>query len=41
VWSVSATVPLAEVRTLDELYHESMARTSFTLAMLAIAGTMA
>jgi putative ABC transport system permease protein len=29
------------VRTLDEVYHESMARTSFTLVMLAIAGTMA
>jgi predicted permease len=41
VWSVSAALPLAQVRTLDEVYHESMARTSFTLVMLAIAGTMA
>jgi predicted permease len=41
VWSVSATLPLAQVRTLDEVYQRSMARTSFTLAMLAIAGTMA
>jgi ABC-type antimicrobial peptide transport system permease subunit len=41
VWSVSATVPLAQIRTLDENYGESMARTSFTLVMLAIAGTMA
>ncbi len=41
VWSVSATLPLAQVRTLDEVYHQSMARTSFTLVMLAIAGTMA
>jgi predicted permease len=41
VWSVSATLPLAQVRTLDEVYDQSMARTSFTLVMLAIAGTMA
>jgi predicted permease len=41
VWSVSATLPMAQVRTLDEVYHESMARTSFTLVMLAIAGVMA
>jgi putative ABC transport system permease protein len=32
---------LAQVRTLDEVYHQSMARASFTLAMLATAGTMA
>lgn len=41
VWSVSATLPLAQLRTLDEVYRQSMARTSFTLVMLAIAGTMA
>jgi hypothetical protein len=41
VWSVSATLPLAQMRTLDEVYGQSMARTSFTLLMLAIAGTMA
>jgi predicted permease len=41
VWSVSATLPLAQVRTLDEVYDQSMARTSFTLVMLAIAGAMA
>jgi putative ABC transport system permease protein len=41
VWSVSATLPLAQVRTLDEVYHQSMARTSFTLVTLAIAETMA
>jgi ABC-type antimicrobial peptide transport system permease subunit len=41
VWSVSAAVPLAQARTLDEIYGESMARTSFTLVMLAIASTMA
>jgi predicted permease len=41
VGSVSADLPLAEVRTLDEVYDQSMARASFTLVMLAIAGAMA
>ena len=40
VRSVSATAPLAQVRTLNEVYRQSMARTSFTVVMLAIAGTM-
>ena len=38
---MNPALPLAQVRTLDELYRESMARTSFTLVMLAIAGAMA
>ena len=41
VWSVNANLPLAQVRTLGEVYDQSMARTSFTLVMLAIAGAMA
>ena len=41
VWSVDANLPLASVRTVDYYYAESMARTSFTLVMLAIAGAMA
>jgi predicted permease len=41
VWAVSATLPLSQVRRLDEVYRQSMARTSFTLVMLAIAGAMA
>jgi len=41
IWSVNANLPVAEVRTLDELSRRSMARTSFTLVMLAIAGAMA
>jgi putative ABC transport system permease protein len=41
VWSVSPSSPLADVRTLQEIYSKSMARTSFTLVMLAIAGAMA
>ena len=41
VWSVNPDVPLAEVSTLGELYTKSMARTSFTLVMLCVAGAMA
>jgi ABC-type antimicrobial peptide transport system permease subunit len=41
IWSVNRNLPLASVRTLDELYEQSMARTSFTLVMLAVAGGMA
>jgi len=41
VWSVDPNLPLADVHTLDYLYRKSMARTSFTLAMLAVAGGMA
>jgi predicted permease len=41
VSSVSPSVPMAQVTTLDEPYRRSMARTAFTLLMLAIAGTMA
>jgi predicted permease len=41
VWSVNAELPLASVRTMQEVYDRSVARTSFTLVMLGIAGTMA
>jgi predicted permease len=41
VWSVNATLPLASVRTMQEVYDKSMTRTSFTLVMLGIAGAMA
>jgi predicted permease len=41
VWSVNATLPLASVRTMQEIYEESLSTTSFTLVMLAIAGAMA
>ncbi len=41
VWSVNPDVPLAGVRTLDEIYEKSMARTSFAMVMLAAAGGMA
>jgi predicted permease len=41
VWSINPDVPLAEVSTLGEFYTKSMARTSFTLVMLCVAGSMA
>jgi predicted permease len=41
VSSVNANLPLAAISTMQDIYSESMARTSFTLVMLAIAGTMA
>jgi len=41
VWSVAPYLPLAEVQTLNDYYIKSMARTSFTLVMLAVAGSMA
>jgi len=41
VWSVNASLPLASVRTMQEIYDESLAATFFTLVMLGIAGVMA
>lgn len=41
VWSVNASLPVASMRTMQEIYDRSLARTSFTLIMLAIAGGMA
>jgi predicted permease len=41
VWRVNANLPLASVRTMQDIYGQSLARTSFTLVMLAIAGGMA
>jgi len=41
VWSVNSNLPLANVRTLAEIYTRSMARTSFTLVMLGIAAAAA
>ena len=41
VWSVNGELPLAETGTVGELYTKSMARTSFTLVMLCVAGSMA
>jgi predicted permease len=41
VWSVNASLPLAAVQTMEDLYKQSMARVSFTLVMLGIAASMA
>lgn len=41
VWSVNPSLPVASVRTMQEVYDRSLSRTSFTLVMLAIAGAMA
>ena len=41
VWSVNSNLPVASISTMQDIYSQSMARTSFTLVMLAIAGTMA
>jgi predicted permease len=41
VWSVNANVPVASMRTMQDIYSQSLARTSFTLVMLGIAGALA
>jgi predicted permease len=41
VWSVNSNLPVASVRTMEDVYEKSVARTLFTLVMLAIAGAMA
>jgi predicted permease len=41
VWSVNSNLAVDFISTMQDIYGESMARTSFTLVMLAIAGTMA
>ncbi len=41
VWSVNGNLPVASMQTMQDLYGASMAQTSFTLVMLAIAGSMA
>ena len=38
---VNPNVPLANSETLDDLYRQSMARTSFTLVMLCVSGGIA
>ena len=41
VWAVNADLPVFLVRTVQDLYAGSLAQTSFTLVMLAIAAAMA
>ncbi len=40
VWSLNPNLPLARVRTLDQVYRESMAQTSFVLVILGIAAAV-
>src|SRR4030095_709674 len=41
VWSVNGNLPIATVRSLDQIRAGSMAQTSFALVMLAIAASVA
>ncbi len=41
IWSVNGRQPIFLVTTLKDLYDQSMARTSFILVMMALAGGMA
>jgi len=41
IWSVNRDLPLDRIRTMEEIYAGSMARSSFTLVMIGIAGGMA
>jgi predicted permease len=41
IWSVNSNLPVADVRTVEEIARRSMARTSFTLVMLGIAAGVA
>jgi putative ABC transport system permease protein len=40
VWSLNPNLPLARVRTLSQIYDESMAQTSFVLVILGIAAAV-
>jgi len=41
VWGVNASLAITETQTMKQIYDKSMARTSFTLTLLAISGGMA
>jgi predicted permease len=41
VWGVNGSMPVTDVRTMRSVYDRSMARTGFTLTLLAISGGMA
>ncbi len=40
VWSLNPNLPLARPRSLETMYHESMAQTSFVLVILGIAASV-
>lgn len=41
VQAASASVPITDLRTMQTVYDKSMARTAFTLTLLAVSGGMA
>jgi putative ABC transport system permease protein len=41
VWSVNASLPVASMRTMQDIYDSSLGRTSFTLVMLVLAAIAA
>jgi len=41
IWSWNSNLPVTGMRTMQEIYDHSLARTSFTMVMLGIAGAMA
>ena len=41
IHAINPSLPLAQVRTLDDLYRRTMARTSFLLVLLGVSGVMA
>jgi ABC-type antimicrobial peptide transport system permease subunit len=41
IWGVDSGLPMAKMDTLETFYNRSLARTSFTLLLLATAGGMA
>ncbi|HSG40519.1 MAG TPA: ABC transporter permease [Thermoanaerobaculia bacterium] len=41
IWELDPNLPLADVRSLEEVVERSMARTSFTMLLLAIAAVVA
>lgn len=41
VWSVNPRLPVAGLQTMADLHNRALARTSFTVVMLSVAGTMA
>ncbi|HEX5086127.1 MAG TPA: ABC transporter permease [Blastocatellia bacterium] len=41
VWAVNGSLPITDIQTMKQIYDKSMARTGFTLTLLAISGGMA
>jgi predicted permease len=41
IWSVNGSLPLADVRSMGDVYQRSLARTSLTLLLLSITASMA